>query len=45
MNLEYLIENEHFVVCPFLTTDRFFKYCKDRGIKTASKQLERFEEL
>ena len=40
-----MIENELFVVCPFLTTDRFVKYCKDRGIKTSRKQLERLEEL
>ena len=44
-SLEYIFNNEHFIVCPFLTTDRFISYCKDRGIQTSLEQLERFEQL
>jgi len=44
-NLKYLIENEFFIICPFLSTDRFISYCKDRGIETCREQLERFEKL
>ena len=45
MNLKYLIENDLFIVSPFLTTDRFIKYCRERGVETSREQLERFEEL
>lgn len=44
-SLEYLFNNEHFIVCPLLTADRFISYCKDRGIQTSADQLERFEKL
>jgi len=44
-NLKYIIENELFIICPFLSTDRFISYCKDRGIRTSRKQLEQFEKL
>lgn len=45
LDLEHAIQNESFIVCPFLTADRFIKYCKERGVKTSRKQLERLEEL
>ena len=44
-NLKYIIENELVISCPFLSTDQFISYCKDRGIQTSRKQLERFEKL
>jgi hypothetical protein len=44
-NLKYIIENELFVVCSFLSTDRFISYCKDQGIQTSEEQLEQFEKL
>lgn len=44
-NIQYLIDNQLFVTCPLLPTKRFVKYCKDRGVRTSEKQLERFEEL
>jgi hypothetical protein len=44
-NLKYVIENEFFIICPFLPTDYFIQYCKDRGIQTSRKQLEQFEKL
>lgn len=40
-----MLENECFVVCPFLPSDRFISYCKDRGIQTSREQLEQFEKL
>jgi hypothetical protein len=44
-NLKYIIENELVISCPFLSTDQFISYCKDRGIRTSRKQLEQFEKL
>lgn len=44
-NLKYIIENELFITCPFLSTDRFISYCRDRGIRTSTDQLEQFEKL
>ena len=44
-NLEYIIENECFIIRPFLSTNRFISYCSDRGIGTSRKQLEQFEKL
>ncbi len=44
-NLKYIIENECFIICPLLSTDRFISYCSDRGIRTSKKQLEQFEKL
>ncbi len=45
INLEYIIKNESFIVNPFLSTDRFITYCKDRGIIASREQLEQFEKL
>lgn len=44
-DLKYIIENELLIICPFLSTDRFISYCKDRGIRTSRQQLEQFEKL
>ena len=44
-NLKYIIENEFFIICPFLPTDRFVSYCRDRGVRTSREQLEQFEKL
>ncbi len=45
ISLKKLIENESFVLCPFVTTDKFISYCKERGIQTSKGQLEQFEKL
>ena len=45
LNLDHIIENESFIVCPFLSTDQFISYCKDRGIRTSREQLEQFDKL
>jgi len=44
-NLKYIIENESFIICPFLPTDQFVLYCRNRGVRTSRKQLEQFEKL
>ena len=44
-DLKFIIENELFIACPFLPTDRFIQYCRDRGIGTSKEQLEQFEKL
>ncbi len=44
-NLKYIIENEFFIICPFLPTDQFVLHCKHRGVQTSKKQLEQFEKL
>ncbi len=44
-NLKYVIEKELFMICPFLPTDHFIQYCKDRGIQTSSEQLEQLEQF
>lgn len=44
-DMKYLIDNRLLMVCPLLPAKRFVKYCKERGIRTSEKQLERFEEL
>lgn len=44
-NLKYIIENELFITCDFLSTDRFISYCRDCGIQTSREQLEQFEKL
>ena len=45
LDLKYVIENELFITCDFLPTDRFITYCKDRDVQTSRKQLEQFEKL
>ncbi len=45
ISLQQLIEKEYFILCPFLTTDQFISYCKDRSINTSRQQLEQFEKL
>ncbi|CAG1021669.1 hypothetical protein DOJK_01145 [Patescibacteria group bacterium] len=44
-DLKYIIDNELFIICPFLSTDQFVSYCKDRDIRTSREQLEQFEKL
>lgn len=44
-NLKYILENELFITCPFLSTDQFISYCRERGIQTSREQLEQFEKL
>ena len=44
-NLKYIIENESFIICPFLPMDRFVSYCRDREVQTSKEQLEQFEKL
>src|SRR5882724_8406705 len=43
--LKYLIDNEYFVVCPFLSTNAFIKHCKERGLQLTRDDLEQFERL
>ncbi|MBR9683039.1 hypothetical protein GOV03_00690 [Candidatus Woesearchaeota archaeon] len=45
INLKYLIENECFITCQPLSTDRFVSYCKELGIHTSKEHLEQFEKL
>jgi len=45
LTLNQLIEKEYFIVCPFLATDRFISFCKERSINTSKQQLEQFERL
>lgn len=45
ISLQRLIEKEYFILCPFLTTDQFISYCKDRSVNTSRQQLEQFEKL
>lgn len=45
LNLKHIIKNEFFIICPFLPTDRFISYCKDRDVRTSREQLEQFEKL
>lgn len=45
ISLKQLIENEFFVICPFLTANQFVKYCKERSINTSKQQLEKLEKL
>jgi hypothetical protein len=45
LGLQYMIENDLFVVCPPKSTDWFIKYCAERGITTSAAQLESFERL
>ncbi len=45
INLEYLIENESFIINPFFSTHRFISYCKDCGIIISKEELEQFEKL
>lgn len=44
-DLKYIIDNELFIICRFLSTDQFVSYCKDRDIQTSREQLEQFEKL
>lgn len=45
ISLKKLIKHESFVLCPFVTTDQFISYCKERSIRTSKQQLEQFEGL
>jgi len=45
IHLKKLVESESFILCPFVTTDKFISYCKERGIRTSKEQLETFEKL
>ncbi len=44
-DLEYLINNDCTMICEFLTTDDFVKFCKERAIDISRERLEKFEEL
>jgi hypothetical protein len=43
MNLEYIVENQLFLVCHLMTADQFVGFCKDRGIQTSLDHLEQLE--
>jgi len=43
--INYIIENEFFITCQFLTTDGFIKYCTERNISISREELEKFEKL
>jgi hypothetical protein len=39
--LKYIVDNEFFVVCPFLSSNAFIKYCKERGLDVSREDLAR----
>jgi hypothetical protein len=43
--LKYIVDNEYFVVCPFLSSNAFIKYCNERGLDVSREDLEQFERL
>jgi hypothetical protein len=45
VDLKAIIENEWFIVCDLLSTDRFITFCRDRGIEISREQLEQLERL
>jgi len=45
IDLKTIVENEWFIVCDLLQTDRFITFCRDRGIDTSRDQLEQLEKL
>ncbi len=45
IDLRGIIENEWFIVCDLLPSDRFVAFCRDRGINTSRGQLEQLEKL
>jgi|SRR6266496_6342649 len=38
-DLNYLIDNDHLIICPLEPTDSFVRYCNERGIETFSSLL------
>ncbi len=44
-DLKTIIENEWFIVCDLLPSDRFITICRDRGTETSREQLEQLEKL
>jgi len=45
VDLRAIIENEWFIVCDLLPSDRFITFCRDRSISTSRAQLEQLEKL
>jgi hypothetical protein len=45
VDLKAIIENEWFIVCDLLPSDRFIAFCRDRGINTSPEHLEQLERL
>lgn len=45
MNLKHFLENEYFIASQLLPTDRFIKFCTERGINISRGLLEQLEEL
>lgn len=45
MNLKHFLENEYFIASQLLPTDRFIKFCTDRGVSISRELLERLEAL
>jgi len=45
VDLSYILNNECFRTCNFLTASSLVSYCKERGIDISERVLERFEEL
>src|SRR5215216_4648019 len=43
--LKHLGDYESFVVCPFLSSNAFLKYCEERGLDVSREDLEQFERL
>lgn len=45
VSLKTIIENEWFIVCDLLPSDRFITFCRNRGINTSREQLEQLDRL
>ncbi len=45
MDLKQILENEYFIASQLLSTDRFLKFCTERGINISRELLEKLEEL
>lgn len=45
LTLEWLIRNQSYILCPFMTASQFASHCKDCGIDVDEAFLERLEEL
>lgn len=44
-DLQYLVDNESFIVASLMPAGSFVQFCKQRGLETSLEQLAKFEEL
>lgn len=45
MEIKDIFENEYFLACGLLSSDRFVSFCADRGIRVTLAELEQLEKL